>query len=221
MQDKREKRIGFSKKQNEKKKGKKKMEKKDFREFSQNGELENGVAEMTPQKEEEKEGKSVGEALAEELYALKRSVESLKANNNMLKELISVNFEQRDINPSDALLKKLMKENEDYKRLAVQRIKDIVYNKVKEEYPDVSYNCFEEFPEEFHRLVCARVSPATAYKVVSSKKSGGKLENMGKVASDGEGEKEFYSSKEVDKLSKKQLSNPKVMENVLKSMLKW
>ena len=37
----------------------------------------------------------------------------------------------------------------------------------------------------------------------------------------GEKEKDFYTSAEVDKLTKKQLSNPKVMETVLKSMLKW
>lgn len=178
-------------------------------------------AEPQPLNNEAEKRKSLDEALIKEIYALKRSVENLKANNSMLRELMTVNFEKEDKTPSDALMKKLMNENEMYKKLAVQRIKDIVYNKVKEEYPDVTYNSFEEFPEEFHRLVCARVSPGTAYRVISEKRKGNKPDDMGSVNQNSEKAKEFYSSKEVDKLTKKQLSNPKVMETVLKSMLKW
>ena len=44
---------------------------------------------------------------------------------------------------------------------------------------------------------------------------------MGEINSNSEKEKEFYSSQEVDKLTKKQLSNPKIMNAVMKSMLKW
>lgn len=174
-----------------------------------------------PINSEEEKRKNLTDALVREIYYLKESVEKLKANNNMLHELISVNMENTGKTPKEALISKLMQENEVYKKLAVQRIKDIIYNKVKEEYPDVTYNSFEEFPEDFHRLVCARVSPGTAYKVVSSKLKEKKPEDMGKVNGNSDKERDFYSSKEVDKLTKKQLSNPKVMETVLKSMLKW
>ena len=178
-------------------------------------------AQNAPQKTESENKKELLEVLINEINELKKSLLQLKQNNEMLNELVCVNFEKEETQPSEALLEKLKKENEMYKKLAVRRIKDMIFNKVKEEYPDITYNAFEEFPEEFHRLVCAHVSPATAYRVITDKKIDKKPENMGKVNSDGDREKDFYTSQEVDKLTKKQLSNPKVMETVLKSMLKW
>ena len=177
-------------------------------------------APKTPQVSEEKNKKELLGVLIDEINELKKTIFELKENNEMLKEAVSLNFENEETNPSDALLEKLKKENEIYKKLAVRRIKDMIFNKVKEEYPDVTYNAFEDFPEEFHRLVCAHISPVTAYRVITEK-TDKKPKNMGKVNSDGEREKDFYTSAEVDKLTKKQLSNPKVMETVLKSMLKW
>ena len=166
---------------------------------------------------------NLAETLMREVYFLKKSVEKLQENNNMLSQLISVNLSnsESEVTPNEALLKKLMHENQAYKQLAVQRIKDVIYSKVKSEFPDVEFNSFEEFPEEFHRLVCARVSPGVAYRVVSGKAEKGKPASIGKVNENSEKERDFYTSKEVDKLTKKQLSNPKVMETVLKSMLKW
>lgn len=191
--------------------------------------MENKKIEQAPEKEAPKapeetvaeNKKELSDALINEIVELKKSVSQLKKNNEMLHELVSVNFEKTQTNPSEALVQKLMKENEMYKKLAVRRIKDMIFNKVKEEYPDITYNAFEDFPEEFHRLVCAHVSPATAYRVITDKKVDEKPKSMGKVNSTGEKEKDFYTSAEVDKLTKKQLSNPKVMETVLKSMLKW
>jgi len=185
--------------------------------------MENKNEKQTPvvKAPEVSEKKQLEEALIREIGELKKSVSQLKENNSILNQLVSVGIEKEDRTPDNALMEKLIKENEMYKKLAVRRIKDMIFNKVKEEYPDVTYNAFEEFPEEFHRLVCARVSPATAYRVVTEKKTDKKPENMGKVNSNGEKEKDFYTSSEVDKLTKKQLSNPKVMETVLKSMLKW
>ena len=166
---------------------------------------------------------NLAEDLIREIYMLKKSMAKLQENNEMLSQLISVNSQNasEEIDPNEALVRKLMRENQAYKQLAVQRIKDMVYSKVKAEFPEIEYNSFEDFPEEFHRLVCARVSPAIAYKVVAGKKDLKKPEPIGKVKENGDGEKDFYTSSEVDKLTKKQLSNPKVMETVLKSMLKW
>lgn len=178
---------------------------------------------VTPPEAQERPQNNLNENLIREIYMLKKSMAKLQENNEMLSQLISVNMSEggEEINPNEALVRKLMRENQAYKQLAVQRIKDMVFNKVKAEFPDVTYSSFEEFPEEFHRLVCARVSPAVAYKVIAGNLETKKPEVMGKVKENGEGEKDFYTSKEVDKLTKKQLSNPKVMETVLKSMLKW
>lgn len=163
------------------------------------------------------------DALMREVYALRESVENLKRNNEMLCELASVNLspEGESVTPNEAYIKKLVRENESYKKLALDRIKDIIISKVRAEFPDMKYNSFEDFPEEFHRLVCAHVSPETAYRVTIENKDGKKPKAMGKVNENSESEKDFYTSKEADKLTKKQLSNPKVMEAVMKSMLKW
>lgn len=166
---------------------------------------------------------SLTDALIREVYALRESVERLKENNDMLSQLVSVNLSgtSEEKLHKDAFTEKLIRENEAYKKLAVQRIKDIIFNKVKEEYPDIEFNSFEEFPEDFHRLVCAKVSPGTAYRVTVGKTDSKKPKSMGKVNENSESQRDFYTSKEVDKLTKKQLSNPKIMETVMKSMLRW
>lgn len=183
------------------------------------------VNEEATKEEIEERRNQLTQMLVREVQSLRNSMKKLKANNEMLSQLVSVNLSEngtKEITPNQAYLKKLMYENEAYKKLAVQRIKDMVLNKVKEEYPDVTYNSFEEFPEEFHRLVCAKVSPAVAYRVtLDTKNKKSEPATIGKINANSEQERDFYTSKEVDKLTKKQLSNPKIMNTVLKSMLKW
>lgn len=183
--------------------------------------MENKKIEQAPEKEAPKALKKAENSLFDELNELKKSILALKENNETLYQFVLESFKNKEPDSDIATFEKLKKENETYKKLAVRRIKDMIFNKVKEEYPDITYNAFEEFPEEFHRLVCAHISPATAYRVVVSEKGDKKPQSMGKVNLSGEKEKDFYTSAEVDKLTKKQLSNPKVMETVLKSMLKW
>lgn len=184
---------------------------------------ENKTEQTPSEPKSEKKGNSLAELMLKEIYSLKKSVESLRENNRMLSQLIEISESETTPAkvPNDALIKKLIKENNSYKRLAVERIKDMVFNKVKAAFPDIKYATFEEFPSDFHRLVCAQVSPEIAYRVVAENSEVKKPAEMGKINENSEQERDFYTSKEVDKLTKKQLSNPKVMETVLKSMLKW
>lgn len=159
---------------------------------------------------------------------LKEYTQSLREENKRLSELVKMDFNkfsQNYENPefSSENLENLVKERDSYKKLALEKIKDMILEKVKKEYPDLKCTSVDEFPEEFHRLVCARVSPATAYKVISEQKEreAKKPASMGSVNEKSEEEKEFYTSAEADKLTDKQLSNPKVMDAVIKSMLKW
>lgn len=166
--------------------------------------------------------------LYRQIEELKKYANTLREENRRLSELVKTDlngecasYENPQI--TDSEIADLVKERDSYKSLALAKIKDMILSKVKEEYPDCEYDSVDSFPEEFHRLVCARISPATAYKVISEKKERGanKPASMGSVNSNSEGEKDFYTSAEADKLTKKQLSNPKIMNAVLKSMVKW
>ena len=167
----------------------------------------------------EKRRSELTKMLIGEMQSLRDSVEKIKKDNEMLAQLFQA---PQNSNSSNEQLKKLMQEKEAYKKLAVERIKDMIFSKVKESFPDVTYSSLEDFPEEFHRLVCAKVSPEIAYKVtLDSKNEKSVPASIGKINANSEQERDFYTSSEVDKLTKKQLSNPKIMNTVLKSMLKW
>lgn len=185
--------------------------------------------ENSEENSEEKERRSVDlSGLYEQIEELKKYANSLREENKRLSELVKTDLNEACAsyeNPqiTDKDIEELVKERDGYKSLALAKIKDMILSKVKEAYPDCEYDSVDSFPEEFHRLVCAHISPATAYKVISEIKERGadKPVSMGGVNSNSEGEKDFYTSAEADKLTKKQLSNPKIMNAVLKSMVKW
>lgn len=163
-----------------------------------------------------------------EVKKLKEYAQRLADENKRLTELANINLNKKSEkyeNPefSEEDIQTIISERDGFKKLALAKIKDMIFEKVKQEYPEVEYTSIDEFPEEFHRLVCAKIPPEIAYKVIlETKEKGEKVPaSMGKINSESEGEKEFYTSLEADKLTKKQLSNPKVMEAVMKSMLKW
>lgn len=168
------------------------------------------------------------EELFEQVERLKEYANSLREENERLSELLEIDFNKNQKNYENPQItnediKNIIKERDSYKKLALEKIKDMILKKIKDEYPDFKCTSIDELPEEFHRLVCAHVSPATAYKVISERKERGANmpASMGSINSKSEENKEFYTSAEADKLTDKQLSNPKVMDAVLKSMLKW
>lgn len=167
--------------------------------------------------------------LMNEFYALKQQVGRMQNENEKLKELVSMNFSAKENGFEETAaeenkIKNLIMERDRYKALAIERIKDNILREIKNEYPDAKINSVDELPKGFHALIRAKVEPALAYRVVMERE---KTKNekipssMGSINAQSEKDKEFYSSAEVDKLTKKQLSDPKIMNTVMKSMLKW
>lgn len=97
---------------------------------------------------------------------------------------------------------------------------------IKDAYPEVKAKSVRELGEKYWSLMkTGELSAVEAYEVIR------KLEERGKKTPPpstgsvkqiaGKTEKEFYSSEEVDKLSSKDLDDPKTLDKVLKSMTKW
>ncbi len=167
--------------------------------------------------------------LYNDYITLKNQLQALKAENDRLLRLVSENFSGKEhsfenTSARDEMIKNIISERDKYKALAVQKIKENILDEIKKEFSDVKILSVDELPKEFHKLVGAGVSPVVSYKVIleSEKTKKDKAPaSMGEINTNSEKEKEFYSSAEVDKLTKKQLSNPKIMNAVMKSMLKW
>lgn len=81
----------------------------------------------------------------------------------------------------------------------------------------------EELGEDFFKLISSGVDAELAYRVANEKKKATEKPippSMGAIQ-DSTGEKDYYTPEEVDKLSKKDLDNPKIFEKVRQSMTKW
>ncbi len=160
---------------------------------------------------------------------LKKQLDALKGENERLLKLVSEKFSGKENSfentaSKDEMIKNIISERDRYKALAVQKIKENILDEIKKEYSDAKLISIDELPKEFHKLIGAGISPALSYKVILENekvKNDKKPASMGEINAVSENEKEFYSSAEVDKLTKKQLSNPKIMNAVMKSMLKW
>ena len=167
--------------------------------------------------------------LYNDYITLKQKLEELETENDRLLKLVSENFSKKEHSfensfKRDELINNIINERDKYKALAVQKIKENILDEIKKEFSDVKILSIDELPKEFHKLVGAGISPLVSYKVIlenETRKKDNKPASMGEINSNSEKEKEFYSSQEVDKLTKKQLSNPKIMNAVMKSMLKW
>lgn len=154
-----------------------------------------------------------------------KNINELKSENSKISKML--NESNSDINEDTSEeIKRISIERDKFKALAVEKLKDNILNDIKKEFPNITIKSIDELPEDFHRLVFAKVSPAVAYRVVcesktAKDKSANKPALMGEINQNSESEKDYYSPAEVDKLTKKQLSNPKIMDTVMKSMLKW
>jgi len=93
---------------------------------------------------------------------------------------------------------------------------------IKRFFPEEKAGDVTELGEQFLRLRAAGIDNLTAYRacVAAGEKPAGKPET-GAVGADGNTEKTYYSPSEVDRLTKRELSNPKILERVMRSMTKW
>ena len=98
--------------------------------------------------------------------------------------------------------------------------------KIREVYPDIkAKNVFELGDTYMAIMASGAVDPVTAFEASSisgQRRYGAKPKSIGSVKSQGgENEKTFYSPTDVDRLSKTDLTNPKIWKRVRKSMTKW
>ncbi len=190
---------------------------------------ENKLVNSSADENVENKKAEVVKRLYNDYLTLKNRVEELQTENERLIKLVSENFSGKEHSfentySRDEMIKNIISERDKYKALAVQKIKENILDEIKKEYNDVKILSVDELPKEFHKLVGAGVSPVVSYKVILESEAAKKDKepaSMGAINTNSEKEKEFYSSAEVDKLTKKQLSNPKIMNAVMKSMLKW
>ena len=89
--------------------------------------------------------------------------------------------------------------------------------------PALSVQSIGELGETYLRLRCAGVGNLAAYEAVKRAAGTGKPvpPDTGAVGLDTRQEKTYYTPADVDRLSARELDDPKIMEKVMKSMTKW
>lgn len=113
-------------------------------------------------------------------------------------------------------------EAEYYKNIAMEKLMADDLAKINSVYPDVK--SLQDLGPEFISVLGATKDPLLAYEVINAKKQRETKpvpQDIGAVNSSSAKEKDFYTSAEVDKLTSKDLDNPKIMERVMKSMTRW
>lgn len=89
---------------------------------------------------------------------------------------------------------------------------------------DPTIKSWDDLDSGFFDLIQTGVDAELAFGVIQQKKQREKITappEIGKVNANSKVEKDYYTPEEVDKLTEKDLDNPKVWEKVRKSMTKW
>lgn len=89
---------------------------------------------------------------------------------------------------------------------------------------DPTVKKLEDLGQDYFKLIEAGIDAEIAFNAVNQKKQRETKTppvEIGKVNSGSKEEKDFYTSAEVDRLSKKDLENPKIRARVMESMTKW
>lgn len=96
---------------------------------------------------------------------------------------------------------------------------------IKEVYPDVKAESVLDLGDVYLNIMkSGGTSPVDAYaaQLAADAREKAKIPpKIGAVNTTTPEEKEFYTSEEVDKLTDKDLNNPKIMERVMNSMKRW
>ena len=88
--------------------------------------------------------------------------------------------------------------------------------------PAANLTSIAERGDDYVRLRKAGVSATSAYEAVKYRRAKSEIPpDTGALGSDRAQEKEFYTPDEVDRLSSRELDDPKIMERVMRSMTKW
>jgi hypothetical protein len=122
----------------------------------------------------------------------------------------------------NAKYQQLESQLETYRPLAIKALMAEDLAKVQTVNPEVKN--LDDLGSDFFALMGALHDPILAYDALQAKKARETKpipQDIGAVNSSSSKEKDFYTSAEVDRLTDKDLDNPKIMERVRASMLKW
>ena len=113
----------------------------------------------------------------------------------------------------------------DYERQIADGMMRDDFASIKTAYPDVTASCIADLGEEFCRLIVLQYDPVAAYEAVRAKilrETKNPPPCIGSVGNTNGQDKDYYSSEEVDRLTREDFKkNPRLLEVVRKSMLKW
>lgn len=119
-------------------------------------------------------------------------------------------------------IEQLREEARFYRERENQRIFEEDLKTIQKLNPEIK--SLSDLGPDFIRLKAAGVDTEVAYNAVYSKKAAEKITpppKVGSVNSKTKPDKTFYTPEEVDRLTDKELDDPKIFENVMKSMTKW
>lgn len=122
----------------------------------------------------------------------------------------------------NAKYQQLESQLETYRPLAIKALMADDLAKIQTVNPEVKN--LDDLGADFFALMGALRDPILAYDALQVKKARETKpvpQNIGAVNSSSSKEKDFYTSAEVDKLTKKDLDNPKIMKIVMDSMTRW
>ena len=103
-----------------------------------------------------------------------------------------------------------------------QRILEADLKKVQQMDPNI--HALADLGLDFLRMKQAGVETEVAYRAVMAQRAAHTPvapKPAGRVEAPKEGKKDFYSSSEVDRMSEAELDDPKVLEQVIRSMNRW
>lgn len=133
--------------------------------------------------------------------------------------------EQEEKRAEESLLKhpeflKLKEENERLHEIQMQSVFQMDVDAINKAFPDAKLKDISQLGETFMKLRANGIDTLIAYNAIKGTERP-KPKEIGAVNAASTQEKDFYTPEEVDRLTKKQLDNPKTMAAVMKSMTKW
>ena len=125
----------------------------------------------------------------------------------------------------DVEVAEIIREVAEYEARTVDEEMRCDYCKIKDVYPDIDEKSIGYFGNEFLELLKSISDPVVAYEAVRAKKlreTKNPPPNIGAVNNVSGEDKDFYTPDEVDKLTREDFKkNPRLLDVVRKSMLKW
>ena len=143
----------------------------------------------------------------------------IAAQSGITPEEAKANREAEESKNAEA--EKTKGELEFYKNIAIQKFMADDLRTLQEVYPEVK--SLEDIGDEFMSLLTATHDPILCYEAVKAKEAKTKKTpppEMGSVGSIAGKEKDFYTSEELDKLTSKDLDNPKIFKVAMNSLEK-